>query len=210
MYDIELAEAFRLILNVRHPTALNWPEDITYDWFREPPPERTPEDVQAAFAAMTAFCDAIHLLEIQLYTREKTFEPWRQIPHGDQQAGEPDVFGGRLRLLGQSVPVVGAIEDVQRFLGFPLPADQSTPAVTRNPAPVLPKPQRKRGPQPGTSGYADKDRKHFPAMKRLVKRGKTITAAAKELAPKLQGGGTEPSKAARLANLFRKECGETN
>jgi hypothetical protein len=80
-------------------------------------------------------------------------------------------------------------------------------------AQIRPKPQRKpgaRGPVKGTvAHYAQSDRKHYRAMKRLMKEGKSITAAAKELAPKLQGdNSTEPSKATRLARRFREECGE--
>jgi hypothetical protein len=66
-----------------------------------------------------------------------------------------------------------------------------------------------RGPQPGSVGFSDADRKHFPVISRLIKNGKAESAygAALKLAHegKLPGRGTKQSRAKRVSQLYRKE-----
>jgi hypothetical protein len=70
-----------------------------------------------------------------------------------------------------------------------------------------PKWKPRRGPKPGTvRRYANVDRKFFPELIELMnKEHMTLTAATQHVAPRLEGGGTDKSKAARLAKLFRDE-----
>jgi hypothetical protein len=62
-----------------------------------------------------------------------------------------------------------------------------------------------RGPSQGTSPFAEGDRKLFPALKGLIRKGLNITAASRSLAGKLAGGGTPESKAKRLAKRYIDE-----
>jgi hypothetical protein len=64
---------------------------------------------------------------------------------------------------------------------------------------------KKRGPAPGSvDRYGASDRARFPEIEALVKAGKTLTAATKELASTLEGPATEESKAKRLRDLYKK------
>jgi hypothetical protein len=85
---------------------------------------------------------------------------------------------------------------------------ETSPAPTSS-APVPTPPRRSRGPARGTVGHSKSDRKFFRVLRKLLK-DKSLWAACLELAPKLQGGGSEESKAKRLMKLFRKEAGETD
>jgi hypothetical protein len=68
----------------------------------------------------------------------------------------------------------------------------------------------KRGPTPGTTGYQDLDRKLFPQIKELKKRGKARSAygAALMLANEIAGGGSAENKARRVSALYRKRPAE--
>jgi hypothetical protein len=67
----------------------------------------------------------------------------------------------------------------------------------------------RRGPQQGTTGYRDYDRKLFPRIKRLIDSGAARSAygAALQLVRemKIEGGGTDESRAKRLSQRYRKE-----
>jgi hypothetical protein len=65
-----------------------------------------------------------------------------------------------------------------------------------------------RGPKPGDTGLKSADRKLFPQLKRLIKRGKARSpyGAALTLADKIGGEGTRESRAKRASALYRKEC----
>lgn len=66
-----------------------------------------------------------------------------------------------------------------------------------------------RGPQHGTTGYAALDRKLFPQLKAMVKKGDARAAygAAKKLAfdGKIAGKGTHENRAKRLATRYLRE-----
>jgi len=70
---------------------------------------------------------------------------------------------------------------------------------------------KRRGPERGTTGYRDLDRKAFPEIRRLLKEGKARSphAAALQLAnqDRLAGTATCENIARRVAVLYRKERG---
>jgi hypothetical protein len=69
----------------------------------------------------------------------------------------------------------------------------------------------RRGPQEGTTGYKNSDRKLFRRMKKLIDSGATRSAygAALELAGQIAGSNTSAqSKAKRVSALYRKEYAE--
>jgi hypothetical protein len=70
--------------------------------------------------------------------------------------------------------------------------------------------RKPRGPKTGTvARYAESDRKYFKRLAALAAGGQSLSAAARRLAPKLRGGGTDESKATRLRKLFVRETAES-
>jgi hypothetical protein len=62
------------------------------------------------------------------------------------------------------------------------------------------------GPKPGTNRrYASSDREHFPEVAKLMLEDMTLTGATEKISSKLKGGGTDMSKARRLARLYKSE-----
>ena len=57
--------------------------------------------------------------------------------------------------------------------------------------------------------FGESDRALFPEVERRMKDGKSVQAAARELAAekRIKGNATEESLAMRLARLYRKEHG---
>jgi hypothetical protein len=71
----------------------------------------------------------------------------------------------------------------------------------------------RRGPAPGTlDRFGEADRALYRELKRIVRAGKSVNAAATELAEagKVKGSGTDASRAKRLATRFIKERGSTS
>jgi hypothetical protein len=64
----------------------------------------------------------------------------------------------------------------------------------------------KRGRTPGTGTYARSDEPLFVEMHRLIESGEALSvhAAAKQLAPRARGPGTEESKVSRLRKGYKK------
>ena len=78
------------------------------------------------------------------------------------------------------------------------------PAETNPKTAREPSRKSRRGPTKG-SRYEDSDRAHFPALRELMAKGKSVSAAARELGKDLAGEGAPDNKAKRLVKLFNKE-----
>jgi hypothetical protein len=77
----------------------------------------------------------------------------------------------------------------------------------RAPDIVLEAKSPERGPLRGTTGYQTQERKLFPRISKLLKRGEARSpyGAALTLSKEISGRGTPESKAKRVSALYRKE-----
>jgi hypothetical protein len=71
--------------------------------------------------------------------------------------------------------------------------------------------QPRRGPKPGTvDRFGESDQALFPEMERIMREDhKSVHAAALELASRIEGAGTEASRAKRLASRYRRARTDT-
>lgn len=63
-------------------------------------------------------------------------------------------------------------------------------------------PQRRRGRPTGSGSYEDLDRDLVEEMRDMIRQGSTITGAAEAIAHRAAGGGTQDSRAKRLARRY--------
>jgi hypothetical protein len=109
----------------------------------------------------------------------------------------------RTNLMTRNDPGGGAASSEEHPLGLIHP---KTIPATQLPAGPDPK-CKKRGPTPGSiARYKGKDEALFPSIDKLRSEGKSVHAAAQQLAQegKVAGRGSETSRAARLADEYRK------
>jgi hypothetical protein len=94
---------------------------------------------------------------------------------------------------------------------LPLSCQLKSPKTRNRPSGAQPNVKARRGPEPGTTGYASQDQKLFPKIKSIIESGKARSpyGAAIILAEDIAGSGDPASKAKRVSIRYHNWARKT-